>query len=108
MANAGYVSNGGSTPACVDLSWVDLIFGRARAPPSFDALAWPLATFGAEVWLVVAFRERARTSLPFEGLGSITTMPHSGAARSVPRKALDAETEDTNAAGHPTHCEHRQ
>ncbi len=77
MAIAAYVSNGGNGPAFAGMTrcWVALVRWRLLDRPFLDPLAWPLDWFGDEAGLVLAFRERARTPLPFEGVASICKGP---------------------------------
>jgi hypothetical protein len=67
---------------------VRLVRVRVASAPLLADRSFPFVPFGASAGLVLAFREREPTPLPFEGVDCISnylTASLAGAARSVPR-----------------------
>src|SRR3977135_1426622 len=103
MAIAAYVSNGGSGPAFAGMirCWVALVRWRLLDRPFLDPLAWPLDSFGDEAGLVLTFRERARTPLPFEGVASICKRPQLRRGTERATRLKQTKTEDNQCSRQP-------
>src|SRR5437762_2354840 len=85
MAMAGYVSSGGSdaVAAVARVACLVVAIGRRSSPSG---------PFGAWAGVVLAFRERARTLLPFEGFGSIVTTARGYPMTQAPTRQTETPT----------------
>src|SRR5467141_2755560 len=74
---------------------------RVVERPFLVPLAWPLVSFGAEAVLVLTFRERARTPLPFEGVASICKGPQLRRGTERATRFKQTKTEDNQCSRQP-------